>query len=353
MPRPFVIFGLPRSRTTWLSHFLSYGEARVGHDIAVHCRRAQDFLDCYSRGMTGTCETGAVIGWPWLVQQMPDVRIVLVRRPLPEVVAELASFGMIAPPGELEEREAELDRLAQMPGVESIGFAELRDPHVCQWLFELLLDRPIDWVWWKALDRTVIQPDMQQAADHLFANYEALQLLELEIRELVSKAEPVFGSVTAPSVTYAWEHWDEFWPWAEPLLAAEHAEYLRVFQLNPLEPDSDAFSAACSAGVLRIAVARLRGKAIGYFFLSLGLDSESLHVIQATQGPWYVLPDVGPRVGLKLWNMARDEAARLGAHEMNLHSPVHGRGARLAQFFIAKGATPVNNTFKLGLRPKD
>ncbi len=31
--RPFVVFGLPRSRTAWLSRFLTYGDWVCGHAV--------------------------------------------------------------------------------------------------------------------------------------------------------------------------------------------------------------------------------------------------------------------------------------------------------------------------------
>ena len=40
---PFIVFSMPRCRSTWLSVFLSRPGAQVGHDIGVECASADEF----------------------------------------------------------------------------------------------------------------------------------------------------------------------------------------------------------------------------------------------------------------------------------------------------------------------
>jgi hypothetical protein len=62
MQHPFVIFGLPRSRTAWLAHWLGLGRGLVGHDMAIEANTAQGFLDALWQ-RAGTVETGAMRAW--------------------------------------------------------------------------------------------------------------------------------------------------------------------------------------------------------------------------------------------------------------------------------------------------
>ena len=60
--KPFLVFGLPRSRTAWLSHFLAPSPGAVGHDTGIDCKSISDFIgQFYGRDrLAGTCETGAI-----------------------------------------------------------------------------------------------------------------------------------------------------------------------------------------------------------------------------------------------------------------------------------------------------
>ena len=58
-PPSFVVLAMPRSRTKWLSQFLSYGPWQVGHDEIRHCRSMDDVAAWLSQPFTGTIETAA------------------------------------------------------------------------------------------------------------------------------------------------------------------------------------------------------------------------------------------------------------------------------------------------------
>ena len=61
---PFVIFALPRSRTFWLSKFLTAGGWVCEHDEARHVRGMDDVRSALGREFTGYVETGAAPFWP-------------------------------------------------------------------------------------------------------------------------------------------------------------------------------------------------------------------------------------------------------------------------------------------------
>ena len=116
---PFIVVSLPRSRSAWMAHFLAFGgRYAVGHDTLVECNSIAQFISGF-RLMAGTCETGAVLGWRIIRQVMPEVKLVTVRRPVHEVAASFARFGIPVDEKELEARA----------GAEREAFSALKGAH--------------------------------------------------------------------------------------------------------------------------------------------------------------------------------------------------------------------------------
>lgn len=178
----FLVLSLPRSRSAWMSHYLGYnGQFLVGHDIAIECETIQQFLDSYLHGMTGTCETGAVVAWRLLLAKLPGVRFLVVRRKLEEVQASFARLQVELVPGELEARAEMLDLIGQNSRVKVVEFHSLGNPEVGQEVFEYCLDIPWDRRWWEHLSRLNIQVDIHARLQQLHRNAAKLAFLQEEI----------------------------------------------------------------------------------------------------------------------------------------------------------------------------
>lgn len=193
MIRPFVVFALPRSRTAWLSRFLGYSPRRCGHDISIECRSINDFIGALESGeLDGTVESGAILGWRVIRSRLPRAKLVTVRRPLGEVYASLAKFGLHPFPGELETKDALLDALESVPGVERFDYGALNDRATCARLFCHCLEVEFDEAWWSGWNRTIVQIDMQARLDRLQQNFGQLQAMKVELAEMLEKA-PCLG----------------------------------------------------------------------------------------------------------------------------------------------------------------
>ncbi len=57
--KPFVVYGLPRSRTYWLAQFLSYGPWAVYHEETKNIRSIEDLKSFLSQDFVGASETAA------------------------------------------------------------------------------------------------------------------------------------------------------------------------------------------------------------------------------------------------------------------------------------------------------
>jgi hypothetical protein len=192
--RPFVVFALPRSRTAWLSMFLTYGGIRsVGHDSVMLCNRIKDFPALFGPGgLHGTVETGAVMGWRLLRQQMPEAKFVILQRDLSEVRASLEASGIPVTPeldAELRLREAMLMQLSHQPGVWILQSSDLGSPAGAAAIFEHCLELDFDPAWWIRLNGLNIQLDLEQR----FAQLEAASS-----RIAALKAEVAAASATLP-----------------------------------------------------------------------------------------------------------------------------------------------------------
>lgn len=177
----FLILSLPRSRSAWMSHWLRYGGKIVGHDLAVECASIADFK-AKMELLDGSCETGAVLGWRLIREQMPDCKLVVVLRPVGEVMASLGKFGLAVPEQELQERSMMLGIVASLPDTMVLTYSQLADPLVCQALWEHVLELPFDWQWWSKYQSLHIEVNMGARVARLAANHDRLEALKAEVR---------------------------------------------------------------------------------------------------------------------------------------------------------------------------
>ena len=186
--RPFIVFALPRSRTAWASHYLSYDGERVEHDTAIHCEVPTDFLANFAKGMRGCAETGAVIGWRFILSKLPQAKIAVIHRPLEEIKRSLAKLGMQTIEGELETRYAMLAELAQTKDIERFEFHELNAPKHRRRLFEYCLEREWDQAWDDKSAPLNIQIDMSERLRFLASHSQQLTALKGHVASLQGHA---------------------------------------------------------------------------------------------------------------------------------------------------------------------
>lgn len=174
----FIVFSLPRSRSTWNSIFLSYGGRKIGHDIGIDCKTASDFL---SRIGDGACETGAAFAWSMIRKAKPDVRFAVVSRDVMGVHESLQRFGVDVL-SELQKRDDDLCDIIAQRGTFSIGYDALTTETGCKALFEFCLDEPFDRKWWLRFDPLNIQVDVRREMARVAANRNDLERLKADVR---------------------------------------------------------------------------------------------------------------------------------------------------------------------------
>lgn len=175
----FIVHSLPRSRSTWLSFFLSYRGRNVGHDIGPTCASVDEFM---GRIGDGTCETGAAFAWPLIGRLRPDLKTVVVLREPTDVAERLARFGLTGQLVEMQKRHDDLLDLSLQPDVLSVDYDALESPETCKRVFEFCLDEPFDVTWWCRLQSVNIQVDMPKQIALLMRNRDRIEVLKAEVR---------------------------------------------------------------------------------------------------------------------------------------------------------------------------
>ena len=103
--------------------------------------------------------------WRIVRRELPECKIVLVRRPLIEVHKSLARAGAVTDLSALAEVDAMLDAAATDPAINSIHYDQLSDPMIGKLLFEYCLELEWDFEWWSRLVQVNVQVDMPKWLD--------------------------------------------------------------------------------------------------------------------------------------------------------------------------------------------
>lgn len=96
--RTFLIFGLPRSMTAWMSCFLTCGEVFCQHELTGKLNSPKEVADDIQRQpfrFSGIADPGAVLIWKELTELLPDATLIFIRRPSGQSQQALAIAGQV------------------------------------------------------------------------------------------------------------------------------------------------------------------------------------------------------------------------------------------------------------------
>ena len=167
MSVPFIIYGLPRSRTAWLSMFLTYKDWTCHHEKMMHMRRIGDFKELMTAPNTGSAETGACYGRCLMKYFAPNLKEVVILRPVEEVMESLMKIDMrgmfvfdrVKLKKIVDKGRRALDKIAKDPKVLVINYADLEKEETCKRIFEFCLPYKFDRDWWIYYHEKNIQLD--------------------------------------------------------------------------------------------------------------------------------------------------------------------------------------------------
>jgi hypothetical protein len=351
MARSFLIFGLPRSRTTWLSRFLSYGQWSCGHDELRHMRSMADISAWFTQPNIGSVETIAAPFWRLLDGFCDDLRVAVVRRPVGEVVDSLMAIpGVVFDRDALHAAMTKLDRkldqiTVRMPGVLSVNYADLASEETCARLFEHCLGTPHDPDWWAFLHDKHIVTDMFAETKYCQAYRPALERLGLIAKHRSFAELAKRPPVNPDGITFQTE---DFRTWLRDasdlfdrhlILVGEAPGDWQAKNLPLMETLDD-------IGAMQIMTARSNGRMFGYLMSLISPSLTSDKVTTATHTTFYADPQF-PGLGMKIQRAAMAALKERGVTEIFMEAGKRASGPRIGSLFKRLGAVPHGEVYRL------
>lgn len=191
---PFIVFTNGRSRTMWLSAFLTYGICVCNFEATARLSSFQEVTNALAIPGMGAAETLAAPAWRLLKLAAPTLRAVVVRRPLDEILASFAArvgdqiqFDSEKARVILTRIERALDLVSQHPDTLTVQFSELASEQTCKRIFEHCLPYHHDKGWWEYMNAKVLDPDVARLASYFNARTPQILALGAEVRHLTFK----------------------------------------------------------------------------------------------------------------------------------------------------------------------
>lgn len=353
LPAPFLVMALPRSRTAWLSKFLSAKPWVCGHEQIRYFRTLEDAKAWFMQPFIGSAETLAMPYWRLLPRFAPDCRVLVVRRPVSEVTESMMKFnisGMERPKllENMKRLNAKLDQVeARYHNCISVNFDELGDFEVCNVIFQHCLGAPLGRQWFDYWNAINVQIDMDAAMRYVWTHMIPLARLNYAAKhqmlaDLMSKPRP------QP---------DDGLVVAEEKFPASFAEAQQMFEDHCVAvgelPDEwtknniELLYQMDAVGKLQILTARSNGQLFGYLVTMLGAELDNAAIKSATHTLFYA-SDRWPGAGLRLQREALIRLKQKGYSEVLMRSGL-GPGSRVETIYKRIGANFDGKIFRIML----
>lgn len=350
----FLVLGLPRSRTYWLSKFLSYRDYECGHEEARYLRSFDDAKIWLNRDFRGSSETAVAPFWRLIFKTNPNLKVVVVRRPVSEVVASTLALdmnGVGSFDAELLANEMiKLDRkLAQIerrvPNVLSVQFCDLNGARTARAVFEHCLPYPFDAGWWARLVNLNLQCNMRELVRYRLAYRDQLDRV-IAIASRLSKAQMMVREPKShDGVTFQQEEFDD-WERDGASLFEQHCIEVGESPDNWKNKNIPLMRRLYKSGYLQITTARCNGKMFGYLAAILSPSLEAVDLIMGTHTTFYVSKEI-PGLGLKLQRASVAALKAKGAGEIFFHEGIRGAGPRMGVIYERLGAQKFGRLYRL------
>jgi GNAT superfamily N-acetyltransferase len=350
--RPFVIFALPRSRTAWLARFLTYGAWECGHDEIRHCRSLDDVKAWLGQPCVGSVETACAPFWRLLPALAPDARVVVVRRPVHEVVdslmqLQLGCFDLALLTTAMWRLDRKLEQIERrVPGVLSVAYADLEHEATCARVFGHCLALPHDPTWWSGWAPINIQINMVHCLRYFTAHAPQLsKLAKTAAHRIVSAMRPEKGEFDG--VTFQVEPFSQFYRDAEPLFR-EHLVQTEQAPDDHARKNLPLLQLLDDVGMMQCLTARANGRMFGYLMTLVAPSMDSPDVIQGEHHLFFASPAIRG-LGMRLQRAALEMLRQRGVHEVIMRAGHRGSGPRLGTFYRRLGAEPFGQMYRLQL----
>lgn len=351
--RKFFVLGLPRSRTAWLSHFLTYGDWRCGHEELRHVRSLDDVRSWLSQPCTGSAETAAAPFWRLITRMVPDARIVIVRRKPEEVFNSMlripgVSFDRERLARTIRRLDRKLDQVQwRMQNVLSVRYEDLSREEACASIFEHCLPYKHDKPRWEGLANINIQADFLAMMRYFIAFQPQMEKVALIAKHQMLAAMAIHEPARRDGMTFQCESFDAWERDGAPLFEA-HCVMVEEAPGNWKEKNIPFMRGLYEKDGMQIMTARCNGRMFGYLMTLLTPSMASPHLRSAVHTTFFASPEF-PGLGIKLQRAALAKLKEMGIDEVFMQAGTRGSGARLGTLYRRLGGEYNGTMFRIDL----
>ena len=351
--KPFLVLGLPRSRTAWLSRFLTYGDVICGHDELRHCRSMDDVRSWFAQGLVGSAETAAAPFWRLFDKIAPDVQIVVVRRSVEDVVESLMAlpgvvFDMVLLTHEMRKLDRKLDQIeARADNVLSVQFDDLVNEATCRAVFHHCLPHEWNQAHWQFWAPVNVQCDFRAVVRYVEAHRTQLGKLTRIAKHEMLATMAMRKAAETDGVTIQTEPF-ETWLKDAPKLFDSHLVLVGEAPGDWAEKNIPMMRRLDREGAMQITTARCNGRMFGYLMTLLSPSLVSPELTSGTNLTFYADPSI-PGLGMKIQRAALRTLKDRGVGEVFFEAGKRGSGERLGAMYRRLGAQDHGQVFRMAL----
>lgn len=307
----------------------------------------------FSQPNIGTAETAAAPWWRLLDRFAPGARILIVRRPVSEVVDSLMNIpGLSFDRAVLEQTISKLDRKldqieARCDNVLSVNFDDLNDEMVCAIAFEHCLPHAHDHKHWARLAPVNVQIDMPALMRYAQAYQPALDKVAAIAKHQTLAAMVTREPVEPEGITFQTETFDD-WLDGAARLFDDHLVAVGEAPGNWQNKNIGLMQRIYDAGAMQIMTARCNGRMFGYLMTLVAPSLANENLTTATHTTFYA-DSAFPGLGLKLQRAALRDLKKRGVDEVFLEAGQRGSGPRLSVLYKRLGALDYSQVYRMQL----
>lgn len=350
----FLVLALPRSRTFWLSKLLSYGDYECGHEETRHLRSADDARRWISQDCYGSAETAIAPFWRLINSVNPNVKIVVVRRPVEDAIASFMdlNFRGICKINENDLRrtmrhlDVKLQQIAaRCPNALSVNFDDLDDIEVIKSVWSHCLPYPFDEAWWERLRSVNIQCNMRAIARYCILNRDVMDKMATTAVALSRSQLSAKPPISADGVTFQQESFDDWVRDGVPLFE-QHCIEIGEDPNSWRKKNLPLIKHMYDTGFVQFTTARLNGRMFGYLGAVINPSLDTCDEFFGVHTTFYVSKDM-PGIGLKLQRASVAALKEKGASKVVFYEGVRADGPRLGTLYRRLGAENIGKLHSL------
>jgi hypothetical protein len=185
--KPFFITGLPRSRTAWMSVFMSTGNSICYHESSSRLNSIEELKGIYQSSIykfVGISDSGLGFFMDWILEHI-EPRTVIIDRPISEVNQSLEKLGL--PRSNFTELlHDELERFHTHPLVMWVPFEALNVKRVVQKAFwHLMPGEAFDEQRYETLAKMIIETDNDKTKQEYLARHTQIERFMKKVSDKV------------------------------------------------------------------------------------------------------------------------------------------------------------------------